>query len=59
MPGETQGEEGAVANEEAVTRGWKGLCPGELRHRCSSCCGCWVSEKANITQKPEPIMAQM
>jgi hypothetical protein len=32
MPGETQGEEGAVADEEAVTRGWKGLCPGELRN---------------------------
>ena len=39
MPGETQGEEGAVADEEAVTRGWEGLCPGELRNPCSSCCG--------------------
>jgi hypothetical protein len=32
MPGETQGEEGAVADEETVTRGWEGLCPGELRN---------------------------
>ena len=39
MPGETQGEEGAVADEETVTRGWEGLCPGELRNPFSSCCG--------------------
>ena len=25
MPGETQGEEGAVADEEAGTRGWEGI----------------------------------
>ena len=44
MPGETQGEEGAVADEEAVTRGWEGLCPGELRNPCSSCCGRWMTK---------------
>ena len=59
MPGETQGEEGAVADEEAVTRGWEGLCPGELRNPFSSCCGRWMTKNANITRKPEPIMAQM
>ena len=35
-----KGEEGAVANEETVTRGWEGLCPSELRNPFSSCCGC-------------------
>ena len=39
MPREIQGEEGSVANEETVTRCWEGLCPGELRNPCSSCCG--------------------
>ena len=59
MPGETQGEEGAVGDEEAVTRGWKGLCPGELINGFSSCCGRCMTKNANITQEPEPIMAQI
>ena len=44
MPREIQGEEGSVANEETVTRGWERLCPGELRNPLSSCCGRCVTK---------------